>query len=310
MLSRRSFVATMPAAAFAAAKLPTAAGPQFIVAALTMLDSKARFDDGLNRDYLAHLSSGADGVLVMGTTGEFASFSIKERKQALESTLKHRKQLSVMCQIGAGNVPETLELLDHATSAGADSVLVLPPYYYKNPSVEGLAAFFEPVLRATKLPVLLYNIPQLSGAPISPELLRRLSSFDRLYGMKDSFSKVDAMVSNLKEFPKLKILTGLPGNIEANLKNQGAGGLTGNGSVLLKETAALFNAHRHGSDITYLQRRLNDGGALLTGYDGVPAMKFALSLMGLKESAVRPPFVPFPESKRAELAERFARWRG
>ncbi len=312
MISRRAFTATLPAAAWAtSAKLPSAAGPQFIVAALSMLDGTGKLDDGLNRDYLAHLAAGgADGALVMGTTGEFASFSVKERKQALESTLRHKKTLNVMCQIGAGNLPDTMELLDHATGAGADSVLVLPPYYYKNPSVEGLAAFLEPVLRAAKLPVLVYNIPQLSGAPITPELLRRLSGFERLYGMKDSYSKVDAMVAFLREFPKLKILTGVHGNLEANLKNQGAGGLTGNGSIFVRETAAILAAHRSGKDLSALQTKLNDGAtALLAGYDGVPAMKYALSLLGMKESAVRPPFVPLPAEKRKELAERLRRYR-
>src|SRR5262249_28333956 len=155
--------------------------------------------------------------------------SIAERKQALESSLRHRGKLAIMCQVGAGNVPETLDLLDHATRAGADSALVVPPYYYKNPSPEGLAGFYEPILRAARIPILLYNIPQTSGAPITPELLRRLASYERLYGMKDSFSKQEAMLAFLRDFPKLRIMTGVPGNLATNLKNQGAGGLTGNG---------------------------------------------------------------------------------
>jgi 4-hydroxy-tetrahydrodipicolinate synthase len=309
MQTRRAFLASTSAsvatsvAAGAAARLPAASGPQFIVAMLSMMDSRRKLDDAMNRDYLAHLAAGgADGALVMGTTGEFPSFSIKERKQALESTMKHRRGLSIMCQVGTSNVPETLELLDHATGMGVDSVLVIPPYYYKNPTVEGLASFYEPVLKAAKLPVLLYNIPQLSGSPITPDLLRRLTSFDRLYGMKDSFSKEDAMLSFLREFPKLKIMTGVPGNIETNLKNGGAGGLTGNGSVFLKETAAIFEAHRKGGDVHSAQQRLNETGAILASYDGVPAMKFALSKRGLSESTVRPPFVAISEAKRKELA--------
>jgi 4-hydroxy-tetrahydrodipicolinate synthase len=305
MQTRRAFLAaaTAAAASAAASKLPTASGPQFIVAMLSMLDSQGKLDDSLNRDYLAYLAAGgADGALVMGTTGEFASFSIKERKQALESTLKHRGKLAVMCQVGTSNLSETLDLLDHATGAGADSVLVLPPYYYKNPSVEGLASFYEPILRAAKLPVLLYNIPQLSGAPITPELLRRLSSFDRLYGMKDSFSKEDVMVGFLREFPKLKIMTGVPGNIEANLKNNGAGGLTGNGSVFVSQTSAMFDAHRKGGDVHAAQQLLNQCSTILSAYDGIPAMKYWLGKMELRESPVRPPFVALSEAKRKELS--------
>ncbi|HUQ91171.1 MAG TPA: dihydrodipicolinate synthase family protein [Bryobacteraceae bacterium] len=301
MQSRRVFLASSAAMA-ASSKLPSSAAPQFVIAMLTMLDSRGKLDDALNKDYLAHLAAGgADGVLVMGTTGEFSSFSIRERKLSLESTIRHRGGLSVMCQIGASNIPETLELLDHATVTGADSVLVLPPYYYKNPSLEGLAAFFEPVLRTAKLPVLLYNIPQLSGAAITPDLLRRLAPFERLYGMKDSFSKEDAMIAFLREFPKLKMLTGVPGNLEANLKNHGAGGLTGNGSIFLKETAAIFEAHRTGGDVHAAQQKFNEAAKAMAGYDGIPTMKYALSKRGLRESPVRPPFMALSEAKRKDL---------
>ena len=269
---------------------------------LTMLDARGKFDDAMNKDYMAFLEAGgADGGLVMGTTGEFSSFSAAERKQALESALKHRGKLSIMCHVGACNLPDTLELLDHAARAGADSALVVPPYYYKNPSVEGLAAFIEPVLRAARLPVLLYNIPQNSGAPITPELLRRLAPFERLYGMKDSFSKQDAMLAFIRDFPKLRILTGVPSNIEANLKNHGAGGLTGNGSVFLKQTAAIFNAFRTGGDVHAAQQHFDQAARALSGYNGIPAMKCALTKFGLRESAVRPPFVALAGDQRREL---------
>lgn len=277
---------------------------------LTMMNSNGKLDDALNKDYLAYLAAGgADGALVMGTTGEFASFSVQERKQALESTLKHRGKLRIMCHVGASNLPETLQLLDHATGAGADSILVLPPYYYKNPSVDGLCAFYEPILRATRRPVLLYNIPQLSGAPITAELVRRLSSFESLYGMKDSFSKQDAMLAFIRGFPSLKFMTGVPGNIEVNLANKGAGAITGNGSVCLKETKDIFEARRAGGDVHAAQQRLDEAGSVLSGYDGIPAMKYLLGARGLGESSVRPPFTSLSAAKRGELAGKFGRTR-
>jgi 4-hydroxy-tetrahydrodipicolinate synthase len=243
----------------------------------------------------------------MGTTGEFASFSVAERKRALESTIKHRGSLGVMAQIATPSLPETLDLAEHAAKSGADSVLVLPPFYYKNRTADGIAAFFEPVLKASKLPVLLYNIPQYSGAAITPELLRKLAHYDNLYGIKDSFSNAEAMTALLREFPRLRIMTGLHQNIAANLKNNGAGGLTGNGSLFLKATAAIFEAHKSGMDILEPQRKLDSIATLLTGYDGVPAMKFLLSTMGLRESAVRPPFTPLATSARQELLAKFGR---
>jgi 4-hydroxy-tetrahydrodipicolinate synthase len=305
--TRRSFLGAAGAAAWAAGtKVAGEGGPQFLIAALTMLDRSGRLDDALVKDYLAFLAhGGADGVLVLGTTGEFASFSVKERKQILECYLRHKQKLSVMCQVATPNLPETLELLQHAGVAGADSALALPPFYFKNPATEGLIRFYEPILRAAKVPVLLYNIPQLSGVPITADLLRRLSVHERLYGMKDSFSKADALAGFIREFPKLKIYTGVPRNIEKDLREGGAGAITGNGSVFPRETAAIFQAFRTGGDVHAAQQRFDEAATALSGYDGIPAMKFALTRFGLRESYCRAPFTELAAEKRKELAERY-----
>jgi 4-hydroxy-tetrahydrodipicolinate synthase len=144
--------------------IDSGSGPQFVAAALTALDSRRRFDDAMAKDYLSYLAAGGlDGVLVLGTTGEFASFSVKERKQILESYIKHRGKLSVMAQVGAPNLPETLELLAHAADAGAGSALVLPPFYYKNVSTEGVLRYYEPVLDAARIPPTIPNRTEKSN---------------------------------------------------------------------------------------------------------------------------------------------------
>jgi 4-hydroxy-tetrahydrodipicolinate synthase len=298
--TRREFLGTITASA-AAATLP--AGEQrFLIAALTMLDARGQFDASLQRDYLRFLEKGgAEGALILGTTGEFASFSVKERKAILESSLKHKGKLEIMAQVTTPNLPETLDLLDHAASAGAGSALVLPPFYYKNLATDSLVAFYEPVLKAARIPVLLYNIPQLSGVAITAELLDRLSSHSRLAGVKDSWSKAGDMTAMIRKFPKLRMLTGVPGNISTNLKEGGAGVITGNGSIFLKETAAIFAAHRAHGDAEAAQDKLNDAAKAIAGYAGVPAMKYALSLRGLRESGYRPPFLPLSEEQRRAL---------
>src|SRR6202171_5878360 len=285
ILTRRGFIETGAAWA-AASKIGQSGGPQFIVAAATMLDRSGRFDDSMNKDYLAHVAEGgADGALALGTTGEFASFSVKERKQILESFMRHKGKLSILCQVTTPTLPETLELLEHAATVHADFALALPPFYYKNPSIDGLVAFYEPILKAARIPVLLYNIPQMSGVPITAELLRRLAKYDRLYGMKDSFSKVEPLVAFIHEFTKLKILTGVPQNVVTDLEAGGGGALTGNGSVFLRETRAVFDAGSKGGDTQSAQQRLNEASAVLGGYEGIPAIKCALSLQGLPDSA-------------------------
>ena len=301
-MTRRSFVA---AAVAATGKINDSRGPRFLIAAVTPLERRRQFDDAITKDYLALLAAGgADGVLVLGTTGEFASFAVKERRQILESFARHRGKLSLMAQVGAPNLPDTLELLAHAGACGADAALVLPPFYFKNVPTDGLVRFYEPILTAAKMPVLLYNIPQLSGVPITAELLRRLAEYPRLYGMKDSFSKADAMAGFIRDFPKLKILTGAPGNIERNLKEGGAGAITGNGSALVRETAAIFQAFRNHGDVAAAQARFNEAARAFAGYDGISAQKYALTLKGLPEMYCRPPLVELNAEQRKALAAR------
>jgi 4-hydroxy-tetrahydrodipicolinate synthase len=304
--TRRELLGAFCAAGAAARAATLPAGEQrFLIAALTMLDAGGQFDAALQRDYLKFLEKGgAEGALIMGTTGEFASFSVKERKLILESSLKHKGNLEIMAQVTTPNLPETLDLLEHAASAGAGSALVLPPFYYKNLSTDSIAAFYEPVLKAARLPVLLYNIPQLSGVPVTIELLDRLSGHGRVAGVKDSFSKADDMTAFIRKFPKLRMLTGVPANIATNLKEGGAGVITGNGSIFLKETAAVFAAHRGGGDVAAAQSKLNEAAKTISSYAGVPAMKYALSLRGLRESGYRPPFIPLNEEQRRALAAR------
>ena len=280
-------------------------GPQFIIAALAALNRRGQIDAGLVRDYLNYLSvNGVQTILVNGTTGEFASFSVLERKWALQTYLRHRGALRVMCHVGANNVRETIELLRHAECIGVEAALVLPPFYFKNNSVDGLAAFFEPVLEASRIPVMLYNIPQLSGVSIPVELVRRLARHPRLYGVKDSWGKPAWTAAYIRAFPKLKIFTGASALVESVLA-QGGGALTGNGNIFPRETASVFQAHLTGTDTSGPQKHLNERVALMKSFPVITTMKFLLREMGVADMHLRPPLVELEREQKAELRTRF-----
>jgi 4-hydroxy-tetrahydrodipicolinate synthase len=286
----------------------TGSGPRFHVAAITPVDRAGRFDESLARDLMAFFRKhGVDGVVVLGTTGEFSSFSVSERKKILEVMIKSRGNLEIICHITTPNLPETLELLDHAAGAGADKVLVLPPFYFKNPSLQGLEAFFTPVLEKARVPVLLYHIPGTSGVPIGHDLVRSLSRFERLYGIKDSSGNTEGLLAYIKAFPNLKILTGSGRLISLALQNGGGGAITGNGNVIPGETAALFREYRAGNELTAAQTRLNEVSRVMP-WD-IAEMKFALGELGLRESYCRPPFVELNAEKKAELKVRINQYK-
>jgi 4-hydroxy-tetrahydrodipicolinate synthase len=290
----------------AAAALPQKAtakpgkNPRFLVAALTPMDVNGRFDAGVARDLLSMLQEkGADGVVVLGTTGEFSSFSVAERRKILESMVKAKGTLDVFCHAGCSNLPDTLELLAHAADSGVEAALVIPPFYYKNPKVDGLERYYSAVLKAARVPVLLYHIPGTSGVPITHELIRRLMGHEKLYGLKDSSGDRDGLLAFIKEFPKLNVFTGSPRLIGIALGNGGAGAITGNGNVIAAQTAAVFRAFRSGTDLNLAQKRLDEASQLSGG--DLPSMKFMLGEMGLRPSHCRPPFAPLTAAEQAEL---------
>jgi 4-hydroxy-tetrahydrodipicolinate synthase len=285
-----------------------APGPRFYVATVTPLDRSGQFDEALVRDLFAFFRKNrVDGVVVMGTTGEFASFSVSERKKILEAMIKNRGNLEIICHVATPNLPETLELLDHAAGAGADKALVLPPFYFKKPSVEGLMAFFNPVLEKARIPVLLYHIPGTSGVPITLDLVRNLSKHEKLYGIKDSSGSAEGLLAFIKEFPKLKTLTGSGRLISTALQNGGGGAITGNGNVIPGEMSAIFEDFRAGKDLTAAQTRLNEVSKIMPG--DMPDMKFALGELGLRESYCRPPFVELGAEQKADLRTRIAQYK-
>lgn len=310
-LDRRAFLgfaAASPAAALNALTAGNATEttePHLIIAALAGLDKRLQIDEGIVRDYLEYLSgSGIRSVLVNGSTGEFASFSALERKRTLEAYLKHKGSLRILAHTGASNINDTLDLVSHAQAEGVDALLVIPPFYYNQPATEGLARFYEPVLERAEVPVLLYNIPQVSGVTVTPELVQRFSTHPRLWGIKDSSGKAKWTESYIRAFPHLRIFTGASALIAGVLGQGGDGALTGNGNIFPRETQAIIDAHKHGSDTAEPQQTLNQRVALLKGYPIIPVMKHVLARMGVAKMHLRPPLTALGARARDVLDRR------
>src|SRR5438477_694730 len=203
--TRRTFLGTLGAAAVmgVAGASALAEGPRpalaprppvssqektlFWVAAVTPCDRNLNFDEAMYKDVLAHLKeNGADGVVVLGTTGEYPSFSTVERKKIAEIAFKNRNGLNIIVSSGTSNFPETIELSQHAATNGADGLLIVPPFYYKHPPMGGLIRYYSLIFEKVSIPISLYHIPFASGIPISHELLHALEKNPNLAGIKDS----------------------------------------------------------------------------------------------------------------------------
>jgi len=291
------------AASRAAKSVTPPSGPRLYVAAVTPCDRSLKFDDGLYRDLMPFLKErGADGVLVLGTTGEFASFSVAERKRVAETALKHRSGLEIIVQVGTPNLPETLDLLAHAQANGADQALCIPPFYFKRPSTEGLTKYYSQVLEASKIPVNLYHYPGMSEVPITPELLHNLEKYPSLAGIKDSTGNADEYKGLVAQFPKLNMMTGTENNLPAALA-AGKGAILVSANLFPRQASACFEAQRKGGDVAAAYAKLREVNALsrVQGGGGAAAIKFCLTAYGFRESFVRPPQLDLTPAQKDQL---------
>lgn len=147
-----------------------------------------REDAGLSLDvaaYVAHAewlaTQGVRGVVPFGTNGEGPSVTAEEKLRTLDALFERDLPLEIVPTVAEGTLPETLALVEALGEYAATAVMVLPPYYFKPAHAEGLRRFYEPVIEASRHPVVLYHIPKYA-VPVPEELVSGLP----VWGVKDS----------------------------------------------------------------------------------------------------------------------------
>lgn len=252
-------------------------------------------------------SAGVDGLVVCGTNGEGTSLSVAERKQALEAAIAHRGDFTIMAGTGAANIADTIELTRHAAEVGADAALVLPPFFFKNPSAAGLANYFRPVLDAADLPILLYSIPQMTAVPITNEVLDSLSEHPNLSGVKDSAGNWERTQEIITRYPQLKIFAGSDLIAGQSYAGGAAGCISGGANAFPEILAAIRDAHTAdptGEKLLAAQERLNILAAITQRYPLIAVSKSILAHRGLPRLGVRPPLVNLtPQQEESLIAE-------
>ncbi|ODU22894.1 MAG: hypothetical protein ABS87_00400 [Sphingomonas sp. SCN 67-18] len=298
--------ASAPAVAQAARRLGSREKTMYWVASVTPCNRDGTFDPGAYAAIMQwHKDCGADGVMVLGTSGEFPSFSLTERKFILETAMKHRNGMNIMMNPGTSNIIETIDLAKHAEANGADGMLVIPPFYFDNPSVEGLTRYFSMLFEAVQIPINLYHIPGLSEVPITIQLLRNLYRYPHLAGIKDSSGIASGYTGFVKTFPDLNMRSGNNSNLAIALEN-GMGAILADGNPFSRKCADIFRAYRAKGDwrgaLAKLQAAQGIIGTAAAGADNFAVMKFILSQeMGTSEWTPRVPNIGLTDAQRASL---------
>jgi len=152
-------------------------------------DGKVDFD-GLAKLVDWQIEQGVDGIVAVGTTGESATLSVDEHVAVIAAIVKAaRGRVPVIAGAGGNATVEALELTHASESAGANALLHVTPYYNR-PSQEGLFRHFEAIAKATKLPIIVYNVPARTGCDLLTDTVVRLAAFDNIVGIKDATGNV------------------------------------------------------------------------------------------------------------------------
>ncbi len=249
-------------------------------------------------------SAGIDGVVVCGTNGEGTSLSVAERKQVMESAQQHRGSLRIIAGTGAGNLTDTIDLTRHAAEHGAESALVLPPFFFKSPAAQGVANFFRAVLDSSSIPILLYSIPYFTGVPITNEILDLLIDHPNLIGIKDSAGDLNRTQELISRYPHLKVYAGSDYIIGPALKYGAFGCISGGANAfpeLLNDVRNTCKLNRSESEQAESQRKLTGMTDICASYPLIATNKTIAALRGVCRISVRPPLIDLTEQEEAQL---------
>jgi 4-hydroxy-tetrahydrodipicolinate synthase len=264
----------------------------------------------------AHLAALAanrcDGVLIAGTTGEGPSLSLPERLELTDVVLRARGTLSVVIGCGTANLPDTVAAVRHAHSAGADAALVLPPFYFRHASPQGLFSYYAGLIERLDPDsnIGLYNIPQVSGVEISDELLERLLDRypGRVEGIKDSSGVLQRTLSYIERYPALHIWAG-GDRLTSTVLPKGAWGVmsaTANWAPDLLQD--VYKKVEAGAGAPEDQARLDAAEAVGNLIDPRAAIKYLARLrFGLPQTYVRPPLEDATEEQQQTLRAAYER---
>jgi 4-hydroxy-tetrahydrodipicolinate synthase len=257
--------------------------------------------------HLSYLEKrGADGVLALGTNGEGPSLSQEERKQVIDTVLQARGGLRVFVGTGCPSLSDTIAISRYALEAGADAVMVVPPFFFKRVAPEGLIAYYEAIFRA--LPregkVILYNIPSHSRVEIVDELVDALAERypEQLLGIKDTSGDLEKTRHYIQRYPRLAVFNGMDGNIGEAYRAGAVGAISATANVFPDLLVAVRKAHLEGGDVAAAQSRVNAVRDLLGRYPSHGTVKYLLHVVaGLPRTQVRPPLVDLTPEQAAAV---------
>lgn len=263
-------------------------------------------------DYIAlekllnfHLENGTDGILLLGTTAETAALASDEKDTLVRFCLqKLQHKLPVMIGTGTNNLSQTLANTKKAKDFGADSVLVITPYYIK-PTQNGMYEYFKTIAEKVDIPIVIYNVPGRTSINISAATVLRLAhECKNIVAIKEASGNLVQISEIIRDAPEGFSL--LSGEDALNMPTMACGAMgtvSVTANVAPKLMSELINTCLKGDYTTAAKLHHNllaINAAMFIETNPIPA-KEALAMMGLIEPEFRLPMCRLMDSNREAL---------
>jgi len=263
---------------------------------VTPFDADGDLDVAGLESLVRHVAAaGVDGIVPCGTTGEFETLSPEEYRTVVRTATETAPDdCRVIVGTAATDVSTVHDRMAFAAEQGADSTLVVPPYYGGQASETGNEAFFDAVLSDAPLPVYLYNIPGAVGQKLPVETVAALAESDAVAGLKDSSGDLPYVTSVLNRTPEeFTVYQGHDGLFVPSLVLGGDGGVSALSHLLYSELERAGTALA-GGDVTQARTVQRDVLSPLSEacaeFGFAPTVKALLADRGVIDHAtVRPP---------------------
>ena len=253
-----------------------------------------------------HVTEGTSAIVVVGTTGESATLSVKEHCDLVARCVEFaNKRIPIIAGTGSNSTDEALYFTNSAKKCGADACLLVAPYYNKPPQ-EGLYRHFKSVAQGVDIPQILYNVPGRTACDISIETVDRLADINNIIAIKDASGDVARGNELVKRCgDRLSVYSGEDAITLALMEGgaQGTISVTANVAPALMSQMCSFALTGDIESATRIDKKLEALHKHLFLQANPIPVKWLLTKMGLIEAGIRLPLVELDEQYHNQVLE-------
>ena len=253
-----------------------------------------------------HVEHHTDAIIICGTTGESATLTDEEHREAIRCAIEHAAgRIPVIAGTGSNDTAYAVGLSKEAERMGADGLLLVTPYYNKT-SQRGLIEHYKAVAGSVSLPIILYSVQSRTGVNITPETCRELAKIENIVAVKEASGNI-SQIAKIRALcgDELDVYSGNDDQIVPILSLGGIGVISVMSNILPQQTHDICQLYFDGKvkESAALQLRLLDlANKLFLDVNPIP-VKEAMNLLGMEAGPCRLPLYRMADGDIAVLKQ-------